>query len=444
MPSSMKRFIILAAAAAGTVLSQTSAPPRDDDAWLREWVREIQFYEMLGRTSAAVVPPREAMRLGNRSAGDAGSPPPSPTAIADWPAFWSQGRAAGTGPVQLTHLPMRERDIKMFTPYGLMVGGHVCPIDHCYFYPRDLREGESHCDVLATADGFIVVLGHRTQLTGSSERGRVYDDYAVIIEHSGTFYTQYDLLTSLDAVVLDALDALTREKMTNKTTSMPQTHVRIPVKAGQVIGKVAGRSLDFGVVNFETKLRGFLTPSLYGHYSWRTHLVSPFDCLVEPLKKTLQKLSARKAEPLGGKIDYDIDGKLAGNWFREGSGGYPGDRNDPRGYWMTHLAIAYHHIDPTKIVVSIGDFDGKPSQYWVKGNKPDPATIGEKDGVVKYELIYGQLGNDGRTYEGIPTGVQGTVLVQVLPGRKLRFEAFPGREGHEVKGFTEGAKVYER
>ncbi|MFN0079841.1 MAG: hypothetical protein ACKVY0_25535 [Prosthecobacter sp.] len=436
----MKRFLVLLAAATGTALSQTSVPPRDDDAWLREWVREIQFYEMLGRTSADAGPSREVAQRDNRSAGDARSMSSASNTLTDWPAFWSQGKAKGKGPVRLTHLPMRVEDIKMFTPYGLMVGGHVCPIDHCYFYPKD---GVT-VDVVAPADGFIAVLGHRTQLTGSSERGREYDDYAVTIEHSGTFYSQYDLLTSLDPLVLDALDATTRDQMTSKTTSMPQTHVRIPVKAGQVIGKVGGRSLDFGVVNFETKLTGFISPSLYGHYSWRVHLVSPFDYLDEPLNKTLQKLSARKAEPLGGKIDYDIDGKLVGNWFREGSGGYPGDRNDPRGYWMGHLAIAYHHIDLTKIVVSIGDFGGKPAQYWVKGNKPDPATIGEKDGVVKYELVYGQIGSDGKTYEGISTGVQGTVLVQVLPGRKTKFEAFPGQKGREVKGFTENAKTYER
>lgn len=225
---------------------------------------------------------------------------------------------------------------------------------------------------------------------------------------------------------------------------VPRTHVRIPVKAGQVIGRVGGRSLDFGVVNFDTRLAGLLTPSLYGHDSWRAHLVSPFGYLDGPLRKTLQELSARNAEPLGGRIDYDIDGKLAGNWFREGSGGYPGDRRDPRGYWMGHLAIAYHHIDPSKIVVSVGDFGGKPAQYWVKGNKPDPAGIGEKDGVVKYELVDAAMGSNGGNHGAIPTSVQGTVLCQVLPGRKLKFEAFPGKAGRDVESFSGAARIYER
>lgn len=418
----MKRCLLLAlaGAAAGQLFSQSQG----DDTWLRDWLREIQLDEMLERKSA---PPVAT----------------SPSAITDWSKFWSQGKAQGKGPVPFTSLPMRLEDIDTFVPYGLMVGGHVCPIDHCYFCPKPLREGQPHFNVLSPANGFIVVIGHRTQLTGSSERAREYDDYAVTIEHSGTFYSQYDLLTSLDPAVLDQLDAGIRTQLTSKTM-MPQTHVRIPVKAGQVIGKVGGRSLDFGVVNTETRLPGFLTPSLYGHYSWRVHLVSPFDCLDEPLQESLQKLNARKVAPFGGKIDYDIDGKLIGNWFAEGSGGYSGNQRDPRGYWMGHLAFAYHHIDPSKIVISIGDFGGNPAQYWVKGNKPDPATISEKDAVVKYELVYAALGSNGKTYESIPNAVQGTVLAQVLPGRKLKFEALPGRQGREVNGFTAAAKTYER
>ena len=363
--------------------------------------------------------------------------------LTDWPAFWSQGQAKGTGPVRLTHLPMRAEDVEMFVPYGLTAGGHVCPIDHAYFYPKRMSEAQVQFPVLAPADGFIVVIGHRTQLTGSTERQRDYDDYALTIEHSGTFYTQYDLLTALDPAVLSPLDDSLRAQLTDKTM-MPQTRVRIPVKAGQVIGKVGGRSLDFGVVNTEKRLAGFLTPSLYGHYSWRVHLADPFDYFDGPVKGALLKLNARKVPPFGGRIDFDVDGMLAGNWFLEGSGGYGGNRNDPRGYWMGHLAFAYHHIDPSKVIVSIGDFGGQPKSFWIKGNTPDPAKVGERDGVVKLELVYASIGGNGRKFEGIPTDVQGVVLAQVIPGRKLKFEAFPGRTAAQVSGFTSNAKTYER
>ncbi|MFM8469122.1 MAG: hypothetical protein ACKODH_04010, partial [Limisphaerales bacterium] len=370
--------------------------------------------------------------------------PTRPDGMTDWGAMWSRGQAIGKGPVRFTHAPMRLVDIERIVPYGLMVGGHVCPIDHGYFYPKPLRPDESHFDVLAPADGFIVVIGHRTQLAGSTERARNYDDYALTIEHSGTFYTQFDLLTALDKTVLDQLEASLRERFVRKEMG-PPVLVRLAVKAGQVIGKVGGRSLDFGVVNTETRLPGFLTPSLYGHYSWRVHVVDPFDYFNEPLRSQLLALNVRKLKPFFGKIDYDVDGRLIGNWFREGSGGYPGDRSDPRGAWTGHLAFAPHHLDPTKIVVSIGDFGGKPAQFWIKGNAPDPAKVGEADGVVKFELIWGQLGNDGKPQVRHDANtVQGVALAQVLPGRRLKFEVFPGQSGAAARGFTAVAQVYER
>ncbi|MEW6304534.1 MAG: exo-alpha-sialidase [Verrucomicrobiota bacterium] len=364
-----------------------------------------------------------------------------PDGTLDLAQMWSQGRAVGSGPVRFSHSPMRVEDIERIVPYGLMVGGHVCPIDHGYFYPQ---AGPAHVDVLSPADGFIVVIGHRVQLTGNTERAREYDDYALTIEHSGTFYTQFDLLTQLDPRVLNELDGGVRERFARKAMG-PPVLTRIPVKAGQVVGKVGGRSLDFGVVNTEVRLPGFLTPRLYGHYAWRVHVVDPFDYFDEPLKAKLLELNARKVKPFFGRIDYDLDGKLAGNWFLAGTGGYPGNRNDPRGYWMGHLAFAQHHIDPTKVVVSIGDFDGRPRQFWVKGNTPDPAKVGENDGPVKYELVFGALGSSGQAQPGIDTNhVHGVALAQVLPGRQLKFEVFPNRTAGEVRGFTEAARIYER
>ena len=363
----------------------------------------------------------------------------------DLAKLWSRGRAEGKGPVRFTHSPMRLSDIKGITPYGLMIGGHVCPIDHGYFYPQPLQPGQPHFDVMSPADGHIVMVGHRTQLTGSSERGREYDDYALHIEHSGTFYTFYDLLTELDPAILKQLDDATRERFARKQMG-PAIHVRIPVKGGQVVGKVGGRSLDIAVINTDVTLKGFLTPKLYGHYAWRVHVVDPFDYFDEPLKSQLLKLNAREAEPRFGKIDYDIDGKLVGNWFREGSGGYPGDRRDPRGYWMGHLAFAYHHVESTQVIVSIGDFDGRPKQFAVKGNGPDPAKVSANEGLVKCELVYSSFNSNGDTIELPPQmrGVQGVLLAQLLEDRKLKIEVFPGKTAADVTTFTTGVKIYER
>lgn len=359
--------------------------------------------------------------------------------------LWSRGRAEGKGPVRFTHSPMRLEDIERITPYGLMIGGHVCPIDHGYFYPKPLRPGQPHFDVMSPADGFIVMIGHRTQLAGSTETRREYDDYALHIEHSATVYTFYDLLTQLDPAILGHLDDETRYRFARKQMG-PPIHVRIPVKAGQVVGKVGGRSLDIAVIDTNVTLTGFLTPKLYGHYAWRVHVVDPFQYFDEPLKSQLLKLNPRATEPRGGKIDYDVDGRLVGNWFLKGSGGYPGDRRDPRGYWMGHLSFAYHHVEPSIVLVSIGDFDGRPRQFAVVGNGPDPARISTKDGLVKYELTYAPFNSNGTRIELPPQmrGVQGVLLAQLVESRKLRMELFPDQAGANVSGFTNGAKQYER
>ncbi len=364
--------------------------------------------------------------------------------LLDLNQLWSNGRAAGSGPVRFSHSPMNLGDIERLVPYGLMVGGHVCPIDHGYFFPKPTPSGAA-VDVISPAAGHIVVIGHRTQLAGSTERQRDYDDYALTIEHTGTFYTQYDLLTALAPEVLSTLDGRTRERFAARQPG-PPVQVRIPVKAGQVVGKVAGRSLDFGVVNTQVRLPGLLNPRMYGHYAWRLHVVDPFDYFDEPIRGKLLALNARKVKPYFGKFDYDVDGRLAGNWFREGSGGYPGDRSDPRGYWMGHLACAYHPIDPTIVILSIGDFDGRPRQFAVTGNGPDPRDVSPKQGVVKYELLYSPIDSYGRRVE-LPEafrGVQGVVLFQMLGNRRLRVESFPGSTASQVRGFTARAVVYER
>ncbi|MFO0804716.1 MAG: hypothetical protein U0791_16535 [Gemmataceae bacterium] len=358
--------------------------------------------------------------------------------------MWSQGKAVGKGPVKFTHSPMRVEDIEKVLPYGLMVGAHVAPIDHGYFFPKAIKAGQPHFTVVAPADGFVVIIGHRVQLAGSTETAREYDDFALTIEHSATFYTQYDLLTALSPALLKHLDAATLKRFKDRQPG-PVVNVRVPVKAGDAIGTVAGRSLDFGAVNNEQTLKGILTPELYGHYGWRVHLADPYAHFEEPLRGELLKLNPRTAEPRCGRIDYDVDGKAVGNWFKEGTGGYAGNK-DRRGYWMGHLALAYHAIDPTQVIVSVGDFGGRPRQFAVVGNGPDPGKVAAKDGVVKYELQYAPINNRGEKME-LPRemrGVQGTLLIQVMDNRKLKAEAFPGRAAKDVTGFTPAAAIYER
>jgi len=54
---------------------------------------------------------------------------------------------------------------------------------------------------------------------------------------------------------------------------------------------------------------------------------------------------------VGRKIDYDIDGKLVGNWFRHGSGAMPATSSAARLLgWPSRGGLRRN--DPSQIVVS--------------------------------------------------------------------------------------------
>jgi len=362
----------------------------------------------------------------------------SPRAADTLNQLWSRGKAEGKGPVKLIHFPLREQDIGSIAPLGMMIHAHVTPSDHLSIQPKDRNAPKSHYPVVAPADGFIVDL--QRPPSGNPDPGiRAYSgEYRIVIEHSATCYSWFGLVDDLDRSVIDAIGGAPR-------AGQP-VGVRVPVKGGQTIARSGGsHGVDYTLIDTTKTLRGFVDPTRFCERDpWKAHVVEPFDYLDQPTRQRLLKLNPRTTEPRGGKIDYDIDGRLVGNWYEVGTGGYAGqDRRID--YWVGHVAFAYHHIDPSKIVVSLGNFDGRPRQFWAKGNTPDPAKIGEPDRLVKYELVYAAIDNSGKPYRDIDTTrVHGVVLAQVLPDRKLKIELFPGQTAAMVTGFTKGAKQYER
>ncbi len=109
------------------------------------------------------------------------------------------------------------------------------------------------------------------------------------------------------------------------------------------------------------------------------------------------------------------------------------------------MAFVYHHNEPTNIVVSLGNYEGRPRQFWVRGNAPDPAKVSVQDGLVKYELVWGRLGTAGQRQERLDADVtQGVVLAQLQADGRLKLEVFPRRNAPEVTGFTAAARLLER
>lgn len=362
----------------------------------------------------------------------------------DLRSAWSQGRCQGEGMVKFGTLPMKAEDFSVYLPYGLVTDAHVTPIDHGYFSPTVFNSPRDTYEVRAIADGVIVQIGSRSKVIGDQNHNQAKaTEYRLDIEHTCDLYSYFDLITSLAPEIKAEFDKSGKEYWSG----------RIPIKEGQVIGRIGGQTLDFAVYNNTLRL-SFINPKHYEREAWKIHTDDPFKYFEEPAKSILISKNARKAEPIAGKIDYDIDGKLIGNWFQEGTNGYAGKNMDR--YWDGHFSIAYDYIDPTQIRFSIGNYDGKAAQFGVKGNSPDPTKIDKSSGIVKYELMQyeyydNSTGVRWNVMEPVkePTSrntneFRGTALLQLLEDRKLKLEVFPGKPASQVSGFTPKARIYER
>ncbi len=341
----------------------------------------------------------------------------------------SGGHCSGTGSSKLSVSPMKAEDYAFIEPYGLMVGGHVTPVDHQYFSPTVFNSKPDTYEVHAMGDAKIVSIEvHPTRIR-------------LVFSVSCTFFYYYDLLTSVEPNI--------NEK------ALP-----IDVKAGQLIGHIGGQTLDFAVWDTTKPLTGFINPAHYTGEAWKIYTADPLNYYTDDLKKLALSKYVRTAEPRSGKIDYDIDGKLAGNWFQVGTNGYAGaSGNAQPGYWDGHLAFAPDYIDPTVQIISIGYLapaNGQGiNQFAVPSGSPDPNTIGANSGLVKFELKRGSyLKADGSRWDSmsysspikLSTAGQATVgcaLAQMTGDRQLKFETFMGASCASVSGFN-NPRTYER
>ena len=343
---------------------------------------------------------------------------------------------------------MRMEDVAHLLPYGSLAGAHVTPIDHMYFSPLDWSLGRDVYEVRAIQDGVIHSLQPRdiNVDTGDAKQR----EWRMDIAHSCTFESYFDLLTSL-APELETEWAKTQGGRTGRWEG-------IPITAGQLVGRIGGQTLDFGVYDYQVTLPGFVVPAHYDREPWKVHTVDPFPYFPVDVREALLAKMLRQAEPRAGKIDHDVDGALVGNWFLQDTNGYGG--TNPRSYWDGHLAFVPDALDPTQWRFSIGSFDGKARQFGIKGNMPSPREITVETGLIEYELtVYEHFAANQPTRRGLgPTGVQpgdvissrnseqvlGVALVQMTGPRTVLVEVFPDKTAADVSGFTNVAKTYER
>ena len=316
--------------------------------------------------------------------------------------------------------PLRPEDFESLLPYGLIVGAHVTPIDHMYFSPADWSLGRDAYEVRAIQDGLIYALQPRDINVDANTAGE--REWRMDIAHSCTFASYFDLITSLSPE-LEAIWA--------KWGAVPPDG--IPIQAGQLVGWIGGQTLDFGVYDWEVVLPGFINPSRYDGEPWKIHTVDPFPYFPDDIREALLAKMERQVEPRAGKIDHDIDGRLVGNWFQQGTGGYQ-DPGDTWNYWDGHLAFVPDAIDPSVWWFSIGNYDGEADQFPLRGDQPDPRDVSVNSGPITYVL----------THPYNPGEEVGVVLVEMTADRIVNLEVFADQTVPEVAGFTDAMRIYER
>ncbi len=231
--------------------------------------------------------------------------------------------------------PIALDQIRYIEPQGKLPGRHVTPTDHTYVNHNQRPAYERHrdavragqeaeewaptSDVMSPADGYIVSIGAFPFGPAPYGYTGTLEDYRVVIWHTCTVSTIFIHLGGLAPEILAQTGEIASAGRWSSSLGGA-----IPVKAGQPLGKAGGQGVDFSVHDTSLPLDGLVIPAHYNGEPWKIYTADPFDYYEGDLKLRMLEKNPRTAEPRGGEIAYDIDGRLVGNWFLEGTVDYRG------------------------------------------------------------------------------------------------------------------------
>lgn len=338
----------------------------------------------------------------------------------------------GYGVRALTVAPIDLDVIRSVHPLGKTGSSDViAPESHDLFFNNLDTPVDSYA-VVAPAAGVVVSVFEQGTFQNPGSGG--HKIYQVIIAHTCTEYTLFGSLSSVD----------------------PKVKAGQSISAGQPVGRVGGsHSWDFGVLDTARPNR-YVVPT---HYSpLKLYGRNAFDYFSDFLKLALAAKSPRNIAPKGGTLEFDQDGTLVGNWYRQGTGGFnpaPGTTD----YAKNWLAFTYDYIDVSHPRFSLGNYQGESRQFGVNHNAPDPVNVSVASGIIKYELVdyqwmnatTGQLEKNtdvfdpANTYTAVnDSSVIGVLLAQLTTNRTLKLQVFPDKTADQVSGFTDQAILYQR
>jgi len=313
--------------------------------------------------------------------------------------------------VKFTHPVVPLDKLTTTIPYGMMTGDHVTPIDHAYLgiasleTPEAQRSEADYVDVTAPAGGTIIELSS----LGAPSTNRV------VIDHGCGVYTVYMVLNRPSGVLANAY-----KEMTAKGGPL---RLSLPIKAGEVFGRQRDNPLDLNVFDGSQWLSGFASPASYlTADTWKPYTADYLPFFSGAIRTAMEASLQRTTAPRVGKIDHDVIGAAAGNWFLDGTFGYGGNpittyqnattrvsggsvQGKNSTAW-SHLSISPHHVDTTRWVFSIGWFSDPKGDHQqmlleVPAGKPDPSKLTAASGTVVYELY-----KIGFTYPGSDSGAR--------------------------------------
>ena len=362
------------------------------------------------------------------------------------PMFGTVECREGEDDVKLSHLIYDPDFFDDLVPMGRAWDSHVTPTDHLYVFLYEERERKM---VRTPAAGRIVKVESFPRTQSPFWDSSIQDpDLRVIIAHSCTLFSIFIHVGELAPGVAAVVGEL---ELGGRWHAEPGSTIELA--AGDPIAILGGSSFDYSLHDETKSLAGLQIPEHYETEPWKIHTVDPFDYMTEEVFSVLLAKNVRQVEPYGGKIDYDVVGTLAGNWFLDGTGDYAGGGIEQARYWNGHMSIHYDYVDPSKIRISIGRDIGLTqndcricgSVYAVKNNSPDPATITIDDGVVKYELTGRERPDRENRELSVSDGVViGTFLAQVIDDETIRTEFVPKTNADSVSGFSDEAVLYHR
>jgi hypothetical protein len=293
------------------------------------------------------------------------------------------GTVLGDGPLVFTASPVDPAVLDFILPLGnLNPPDHTLPSDHIYFYVGFLRPGVRNVPVVAPGDGTITTI-----LRSSRPDTKIF----VRVSASHQYY--------LDHVIPDA-------------GIQPGTRLT----AGQPIGTSgSGFGVDLGVINASRTLF-FANPARYPTDT--LHADAPLQYYAEPVRSQLYAMVRRESDGRDGRINYDVAGRLSGNWFLEG---LPVSRSADVSAGPSELAFVFDNVRPAEAIVSSGGLLGLTGTYLIQAGAAPFADVSVESGVVAY-----RLSQSGGTSGLRSPAVVGTLLVQMTAPERVRAELVLG------------------